>query len=465
MTPPDSATSFDRCLLLTLTARELTARTRSTRDEARVLRSWAQAVRRRRVLAGGSDQPDTRRPDAQLQPPRGGATHGPSDQADLPRRSRSTLDALWLRGLRVSAGWRYSVAILAALVTSLVRVALNPWWGTSFNPYIFFFPAILFSALFAGLRPAWMGIAICGVAVAVWILPPTGSLAVSNPLDLVGLAVFIVIAGLVAWIGAAHRDLIRRGESQAIALVGRQRRLERAVAEAETANQAKDDFLAVLSHELRTPLATIVAGVRMLHKIGSPDDGASRAREAIERQANHLVRLVDDLLDMKSIVTGVVVLESAPCDLADTVSEAIATLNGLGRFKSHAVSLDAEPAWINGDPVRLQQLITNLLGNAVKYTPAGGSIFVSVKHQGEEAVLRVRDTGIGINPDLLPRLFELFVQGDPGPGRVRSGLGVGLAVVRRLVELHGGSVEASSDGPGTGSTFTVRLPRLPAPSA
>ena len=228
------------------------------------------------------------------------------------------------------------------------------------------------------------------------------------------------------------------------ALVAREHDLEHAVAEAETANRAKDDFLAVLRHELRTPLTTIVAGVRVLHQIGSPEESASRTREAIERQADHLVRLVDELLDMKRIVSGAVALELRACNLADAVGDVIATLNDAGRFKAHVLSVDTEPVWVNGDVMRLQQITTNLLGNAVKYTPPGGSIDVSVKREGDQAVLRVQDTGIGMSPDLLPRMFELFVQGDPSPGRVRSGLGIGLAVVRCLAELHGGAVQASS---------------------
>jgi two-component system, sensor histidine kinase len=296
-----------------------------------------------------------------------------------------------------------------------------------------------------------VGIAICAVLTLVWILPLTGSLALSNAIDLVGLAVFIVADGLIAWIGASYRDLIEQGERQTVEL--------------EAANRAKDDFLAVLSHELRTPLTTIVAGVRVLHRIGSPEEGASRTREAIERQADHLVRLVDDLLDMKRIVSGAVALERRPCDLGDAIADVIAALNDAGQFKAHVLSLDTEPVWVNGDVMRLQQITTNLLGNAVKYAPPGGSIDVSVKREGDQAVLRVQDTGIGISPDLLPQLFELFVQGDPGSARVRSGLGIGLAVVRRLVELHGGTVQASSDGLGRGSMFTVRLPRIPTPSA
>jgi signal transduction histidine kinase len=299
----------------------------------------------------------------------------------------------------------------------------------------------------------------------LWILPPTGSLAVANPLDLVGLAVYIVVGSMIAWIGATHRDLIDKSERQTAALAAREQELEHTVVEAETANRAKDDFLAVLSHELRTPLTTIVAGVRVLRQIGSPEARVGCVRDAIERQADQLARLIEDLLDVKRIVTGPAVLERRPCDLAEAVAGFITMWSGLDRFKDHGLFVDAEPVWVDADAARLQQIVDNLMSNAVKYTPAGGSIHVSVKREGDQAVLRVRDTGIGISPDLLPQIFDLFVQGDPGSARVRTGLGIGLAVVRRLVELHGGTVQASSDGPGRGSTFTVRLPRVSEPSA
>jgi signal transduction histidine kinase len=337
---------------------------------------------------------------------------------------------------------------------------MNPYWGLRW-PYALYFPATLFTALFGGLGPAWVGIGICAVVSAVWILPPTGSLAVSNTTDLMGLAVFIVTDGIVAWIGASHRDLIEQSERQATALAARENALAQAVAEAETANRAKDDFVAILSHELRNPLATVVAGVSVLRQAGSSDERTTRTLDAIKRQADYLTRMVDDLLDMKRIASGEFALERQPCDLAEATRTLIATLGDADTFKDHILSVDVESAWVEGDVVRLQQIIANLLGNAVKYTPAGRSIRVSVMPEGNDAVLRVQDTGIGINPDLRPRIFALFVQGEPDSTRARSGLGIGLAIVRRLVELHGGTVQVSSDGPGNGSTFTVRLPRVP----
>jgi signal transduction histidine kinase len=373
---------------------------------------------------------------------------------------RGALNALWLRGLRTPTHWRYGVGIVVALAPSLLRVAMNPYWGLRF-PYVFYFPATMFTALFSGLGPAWVGIGICAVMTAVWVLPPIGSVAVSNTIDLVGLTAFIVVDGIIAWIGASYRDLIEQSERQNAELAVREQALERAAGEAAAANRAKDNFLAVLSHELRSPLSAIITNLSVLRHLGGPDERARHTREAIDRQVNHLSRMVDDLLDMRKIVTGVVALERQPCDLASVVAGCLATFNEASRFKQHTLSVDAEPVWVNGDAMRLQQIMNNLLSNAVKYTPAGGSIHVSVQREGGDAVLRVRDTGIGISPDLVPRMFELFVQGDPS---VRSGLGVGLAIVRRLVEGHGGTVEASSAGPRKGSTFTVRLPCIPAPS-
>jgi PAS domain S-box-containing protein len=237
-------------------------------------------------------------------------------------------------------------------------------------------------------------------------------------------------------------------------------REQEARAEAEAANRAKDDFLAVLSHELRTPLATIVTGARVLRNITRHDDTANRTREAIERQASHLSAMLDDLLDFKRIVSRTIVLDPRPCDLGEVVRECMTALKETGRFKDHALAVDLKPVQVNADVVRLNQVLVNLIGNALKYTPPGGSIRVSVKEEGTDAVVRVEDTGIGIHADALSRIFELFVQGDTVTGRVRSGLGVGLAVVRHLVELHGGTVHASSGGRGKGSTFAVRLPRL-----
>jgi signal transduction histidine kinase len=253
---------------------------------------------------------------------------------------RAALNAVWLRGLRTPAHWRYGVGIVAALLPVMLRIAMNPYWGLRF-PYVFYFPATMFTALFGGLGPAWVGIGICAVMTMMWILPPIDSLAVSNTIDLVGLTVFIVADGIIAWIGASYRDLIEQSEHQNAELAVRKQALERATGEAEVANRAKDNFLAVLSHELRTPLATIVTGLQVLRQLGGQDEKARHTREAIERQVNHLSRMVEDLQDIRKIVVGRVALERRPCNLADAVAGFLAVFNEASRFKQHTPSMSS----------------------------------------------------------------------------------------------------------------------------
>lgn len=236
---------------------------------------------------------------------------------------------------------------------------------------------------------------------------------------------------------------------------------QRARTEAESANQAKDEFLAMLGHELRNPLAAISNASQLLD-VGNGQH-AERAQAVIKRQTVHLARLVDDLLDAGRVATGKIVIAREALNLADVVQRTLATLAAAARTTHHAVTVDLEPCWVAGDETRLEQVAMNLLTNAVRYTPAGGSITVALHANDGEAVLAVADSGVGIAPAMLTRVFELFVQGDSGIERVRGGLGIGLTLVKRLVELHGGTVEAASAGRGHGSTFTVRLPRIDAP--
>jgi PAS domain S-box-containing protein len=235
-------------------------------------------------------------------------------------------------------------------------------------------------------------------------------------------------------------------------------------AAAETANRAKDEFIAMLGHELRNPLSAIAGAVAVLQRVGRPDDQpAASARDVIVRQTQHLARLMDDLLDVGRVMTGKIVLDRRPLDLLESARRVEATVRATGRAARHRLSVAGTPAWIDGDHTRIEQVITNLVTNALKYPPPDGAIGVSVGEDGHEAIVRVSDTGRGIGPELLPRIFDLFVQGEQAAERAQGGLGIGLTLVRRLVELHGGRVEAASAGAGTGSTFTVSFPRLPAP--
>jgi len=236
-------------------------------------------------------------------------------------------------------------------------------------------------------------------------------------------------------------------------------RTRAARAEAEAASQAKDQFLAMLGHELRNPLGAISAAASVLGQTSTPEQD-SRARDVIARQTEHLTRLVDDLLDVTRGTLGKIELVRAEMDMAEAVRRCIATLDSGGKLDHHVVTVDPEPAWVHADAARIEQIVTNLLSNSLKFTPRGGAIRVTVRRERDEAVLRVADDGEGISAELLPFVFDVFVQGRRDLDRRSGGLGVGLTLVRRLVELHGGRVEAVSAGSGRGTEFTVRLPVL-----
>ena len=233
-------------------------------------------------------------------------------------------------------------------------------------------------------------------------------------------------------------------------------------AEAEAASQAKDQFLAMLGHELRNPLGAISSAVSVLGQSTTPEH-TRRARSVIAHQTEHLTRLVGDLLDVTRGALGKIELVRSTIEVAAAVRECIVTLESTERLARHVVTVEAEPVWVQADKARIEQIVMNLLSNALKFTPEGGRITVRVGREGDEAVLKVSDDGDGMTADLLPSVFDLFVQGEGEPDR-RSGLGIGLTLVRRLVELHGGRVEAASPGPGRGSVFTVRLPALVDPA-
>jgi signal transduction histidine kinase len=231
---------------------------------------------------------------------------------------------------------------------------------------------------------------------------------------------------------------------------------------AEQANRMKDEFLAMLGHELRNPLSAISNAVHVLEHRGGPSAGGG-AHAILRRQVEHLTHLVDDLLDVERVMTGKIVLERSPLELADTVEHSLATLNAAGRLDRHALAVDTSSVWVDADRTRIEQIVANLVVNAVKYTPAGAAVSVWAGREGADAVLRVRDEGVGIEPALLPHIFELFVQGKRSLDRAQGGLGIGLTLARRLAELQGGTLTAESDGPGRGSTFTFRLPAIETP--
>ena len=231
---------------------------------------------------------------------------------------------------------------------------------------------------------------------------------------------------------------------------------------AEAANRAKDSFLAMVSHELRSPLSPILSWVRMLRMKALNEEKSMRALETIERSARTQAQLIDDLLDISRIVAGKLRLEVRPVDLAAVIEQAIEVVRPAADAKQIRVQtvLDTESGTIAGDPARLQQVVWNLLSNAVKFTPKGGRVQVTLERVNSHIEIAVSDTGQGIVTEFLPRLFERFEQADTGTTRSHGGLGLGLAIVRNIVELHGGTVSAESAGEGRGATFRVRLPRM-----
>jgi PAS domain S-box-containing protein len=232
---------------------------------------------------------------------------------------------------------------------------------------------------------------------------------------------------------------------------------------AERDNRTKDEFLAMLAHELRNPLGAISNAVRVLELTHAEGEPATRAHEVIARQVGHISRLINDLLDVERVVSGRIRLNRQPLDMAEVVRRAVAIVTGDARLDRH-VDISTEPVWVDGDAMRLEQVLTNIVTNAVKYTPPGGRIRVALRADGSDAVLSVEDTGLGISPRLLPFIFEMYVQADRTLDRAQGGLGIGLTLVRRLVELHGGTIVASSEGEGRGSRFTVRLRQTPSAS-
>jgi signal transduction histidine kinase len=241
--------------------------------------------------------------------------------------------------------------------------------------------------------------------------------------------------------------------------------LRRRVEELAAADRTKDEFLAMLAHELRNPLAAIANAGYLLDRKGESDVRSGEMLAVIGRQIRHLSRLVDDLLDVSRFNRGRIELRQEPVELRRAVEGAAETARPLIEQRRHALTVDlpVEPLWIEADLTRIEQIFANLLHNAAKFTEPGGRISLAAERQGSEVLLRVRDTGVGIAPELLPRIFDLFVQEERSLARSQGGLGIGLTLVRSLVERHGGTIEAASDGPGRGSELRVRLPLIPAP--
>ena len=250
------------------------------------------------------------------------------------------------------------------------------------------------------------------------------------------------------------RDISREKENE--------KRVYGLLTELREADRKKDEFLVTLAHELRNPLAPLRNMLEIMKRADGNGDLPRQARETMERQVGHLVRLVDDLLDMSRITRNKLELREERVELASVIHAAVEICRPLVEGAKHEVivTLPPEPIYLDADPVRLSQVFSNLLNNSCKYTEPGGHITVTAERHGSDVVVKVRDNGIGIPPDMLARVFDMFTQVDRSLERSQDGLGIGLTLVKRLVEMHDGFVEAFSEGPGRGSEFTVLLPAL-----
>jgi signal transduction histidine kinase len=360
----------------------------------------------------------------------------------------------------------YAIGIGAALLALALRAALEPWLHGSL-PFLLAFGGVTLAVWRAGAGPAIVA-ALIGYAGSNLVVRgeviPEGIYGRGWGISIMAYALSsgaIIAFGVV--IRAAHARLLaenefrRRAEDEAI-------RSRQALA---LEDRRKSEFLATLAHELRNPLAPLRSALQVLR--GPRAEAAARAQAlaVMDRQLRHMVRLIDDLLDVSRISRDQVRLQRAPLDLAGVVRAALETAGPVIAAKHHRVELawPDQAAWVDGDATRLTQILSNLLDNAAKYTPAGGRIAVALRAAGEAAEIVVEDDGVGIPPDKLPRVFDMFARVETEGAAPQAGLGIGLALARRLAELHAGTLVAQSAGPGRGSGFVLRLPRIAAPAA
>jgi signal transduction histidine kinase/CheY-like chemotaxis protein len=299
---------------------------------------------------------------------------------------------------------------------------------------------------FIARQPPWSDL-----PVLLLTRPGADSPVVGRALEVLGNVTLLERPVRVGALASAVRSALRARE--------RQYQTRAYLRERDEAAERKDHFLATLAHELRNPLAPIRNSLNLM-RLSGPDEFPSPVREIMERQVDHMVRLVDDLMEVSRITRGRIELRRGPVELAAVIHVALETSRPLIDAAGHqlTVKLPSDPIVLDADPMRLAQVFSNLLNNASKYTDPGGTISLTVQRDALEAVVTISDSGIGIPSDALSSVFEMFSQVDTGDRRSQSGLGIGLTLARSLIEIHGGSVSATSEGPGKGSQFVVRLP-------
>jgi signal transduction histidine kinase len=351
------------------------------------------------------------------------------------------------------SGWVQALVVpLASSLAALGAAMTLKAFGAS-QVFFLFLPAVMISAWYGARTGGLVATAICVLLQIAFVLPRDSADWLPSPGD--GLSV-LIFTGVGISIGFVTADRRRAERDRERALLG----AEAARHDAEISSRLKDQFLATLSHELRTPLNAVLGWARMLVNRQVEDEKVPAALAMIERNAQAQKQLVDDLLDVSGIVSGRLRLDPRDIDLAEVVRAAIDSMKLSFEARQLRIDQQLEPVRIVGDPDRLRQVVWNLLSNAAKFTPEGGDIYIRVERDSTTARLSVRDTGRGIGAEFLPHVFEPFRQADSSITRTSGGLGLGLSLVRHLVEAHGGTVTVNSEGPMQGTTFMVALPRV-----
>lgn len=311
---------------------------------------------------------------------------------------------------------------------------------------------ILASLALAAFLALWLGRRVARPVARIAHAAP--EIAAGTPVDTGGLARIAEVQTVALALNEA-----------AAAIRERQALVEREKQALHESDRAKDEFIAMMSHELRNPLAALSSASRLLELVAADDEKARHARGVIMRQTAHMARLIEDLLDTSRVVMGKAYLNPEVFNLAAAASSVLETWRSSGRLERHRVTFETAPVWIRADRSRVEQIISNLLDNALKFSPEGSSVRVSVSGDGSQCTLTVEDEGVGLTPELMERVFDLFFQSKQGLARKSGGMGIGLALVKRLVEYQGGSVSVRSEGEGRGSAFSVTFPCVTAPDA
>lgn len=354
---------------------------------------------------------------------------------------------------------RYGAAVAIVLAAAALRLALQPVMGVA-PPYITFYLAVAAASAFGGFGPGIFATvlgALLGVGIAVL---PIESLHLHTAAEQIRLALYLTSGIAISAIAGRMHRAKREADAEAQEMRQLSEELRIANQRLLESDRSKDRFVAVVAHELRNPLMPIKSGLHLLKAHKADAQVVDKTLDMISRQVDQMSMIVDDLLDATRIRHNKLDLQRARVDLRELVARVVD--DHRQQFLSRAVGLHrrrpSRPLYVYADAVRLSQVVGNLLHNALKFTPERGDVYVDLEPQGERALLRVRDTGVGIKPETISRIFEPFEQGEQAGNHVAGGLGLGLALVKTIVELHGGTVEARSPGRNKGAEFLVALP-------